>query len=138
MECRDHYSMFDQEERNFTRGWKLDNDSMTEEELERVDTAYRFHSMLELRGLPYWGVFSTYSGAGYVADLGTTRGKANSMLTQLKANDWVDVYTRAVILEYTTYNPNVNLFTYVLYVMEFPATGGVIPFPRVNSFQVKN
>ncbi len=49
---------------------------------------------------------------------------------------WVDYYTRAVFLELTTFNPNTNLFTYIIYAMEFPATGSVIPFPRIMTFRV--
>ena len=49
---------------------------------------------------------------------------------------WIDYYTRAVFLEFTVYNPNVNLFSYVNYLMEFPATGGIIASPRIISFQI--
>ena len=41
-----------------------------------------------------------------------------------------------MFLEFTVYNPNVNLFAYVNYLMEFPATGGVLPSPRIISFQI--
>ena len=58
------------------------------------------------------------------------------MVDQLRMADWVDYYTRAVFLEFTIYNVNINLFAYVNYLFEFPAIGGTIPFPRVTSFQV--
>ena len=57
-------------------------------------------------------------------------------LDALKENDWIDFNTRAVFLEFTVYNPNVNLFSYINFVMEFPATGGVMANPRVMTFQV--
>jgi polycystin 1L2 len=76
-----------------------------------------------------------YGGGGYVADLGISQRKARKLLTQLKENDWIDLYTRAVFMEFTVFNPNINLFAYVNYLMEFSALGGVQPFPRVMTFQ---
>ena len=58
------------------------------------------------------------------------------MIEDLVENSWIDVYTRAVFLELTVYNPQTNLFTYINYAMEFPALGSVIPFPRIMTFQV--
>ena len=58
------------------------------------------------------------------------------MLEYLKDNNWLDYYTRAIFMEFTVYNPNTNLFSYVNYVMEFAPMGSVIPFPRVMTFMV--
>ena len=58
------------------------------------------------------------------------------ILGDLKEFDWLDYYTRAIFLEFTLYNPNVNMFSFVNFVMEFPATGGVMSNPRVMTFQV--
>ena len=88
------------------------------------------------QGLPYSGIQATYGGGGYVADLGTSAYRANKQLNLLRNASWVDRYTRAVFLEFTLYNPNINLFAYVNYLFEMPATGGVLPFERVMSFQV--
>ena len=42
-----------------------------------------------------------------------------------------------MFLEFTVYNPNMNLFAYIIYLFEFPSTGGVLPFTRVMTFQVR-
>lgn len=39
-------------------------------------------------------------------------------------NGWLDQRTRAVFLEFTVYNPNVNLFASVVLLTEFLTTGG--------------
>ncbi len=62
--------------------------------------------------------------------------QARQMLEHLQDNNWLDYYTRAIFMEFTVYNPNTNLFSYVNYVMEFPPMGSVIPFPRVMTFMV--
>ena len=79
---------------------------------------------------------ATYGGGGYVADLGISEYHARKQIEALVENMWIDRYTRSIFLEFTVYNPNMNLFAYVNYLFEFPSTGGVIPFERVMSFQV--
>ena len=41
----------------------------------------------------------------------------------MKENLWVGKATRAVFVDFTVYNPNVNLFCVIQIVFEFPATG---------------
>ena len=46
----------------------------------------------------------------------------------LKSMKWMDRSTRAVSFEFTTFNPNVNLFSQVKMLIEMPASGGVFPY----------
>ena len=46
------------------------------------------------------------------------------MVKKAKDNDWLDLNTRAVFLELTVYNPNVNLFASSVLLVEFLNTGG--------------
>jgi hypothetical protein len=52
-----------------------------------------------------------------------------SLLNQL---EWIDEHTRAVIIQLTLYNPNVQLLTSATLLAEFLSTGGVFPS---SSFQ---
>ena len=45
------------------------------------------------------------------------------MIRDLEAREWVDVNTRAVFIEFTLYNANVNLFASVIMIAEFMSTG---------------
>lgn len=47
----------------------------------------------------------------------------HSMLQYLHDNTWLDVYTRAVFVEFTVYNANVNLFCIVTLMLESTAVG---------------
>ena len=87
-------------------------------------------------GIPYWGKMGTYGGGGYVADLGTSSYQAKILIDSLIEHSWIDYYTRAVFLEFTIYNPAINFFSYVNYLMEFPSAGSVQPSDRITSFQV--
>lgn len=44
----------------------------------------------------------------------------------LKKNLWIDRGTRAVFIDFTTYNPNINLYVVTKLIAEFPATGGLL------------
>ena len=81
--------------------------------------------------MPTHGKRGLYGGGGYVADLGKSQRHASSLMEQLISSDWIDVYTRAIFIEFTVYNPNVNLFAFVNLLMEFPRTGE--PTPNVSS-----
>lgn len=52
----------------------------------------------------------------------------HSMLQYLYDNTWLDVYTRAIFVEFTVYNANVNLFCIVTLMLESTAVGMAAPF----------
>ena len=135
MHCNIDYSMNSQLEDTFAPFWESPPTNYTPG--SNLEQAFDFQTAFDLVGLPYWGTFATYSGGGYVADLGITEGQARRMSRDLKENAWLDIYTRFVSLEFTTYNPNVNLFTYVLFAVEFPPIGGALANPTIQSVQVK-
>lgn len=71
------------------------------------------------------GTINTYGGGGYVSNLGRTRFNSIIILNFLDEFKWFDVYTRAVIVEYTTFNPNRNLFSLDSVIVEKSATGAI-------------
>ncbi|CAG0892278.1 unnamed protein product [Cyprideis torosa] len=86
-----------------------------------------YHTSDELDGNTHWAKLTTYSGAGSIKDLSTLKRNATNDIAHLRNNRWIDRATRAVFLDFTVYNANVNLFCVVKIVFEFPATGGLIP-----------
>lgn len=92
---------------------------------------FSYQSMWELSGYPYQGIFQTYSGGGYVAELGATFSEAQMVLKFLRDNSWVDKRTRAVFIEANIFNPNMNLWGISLYLCEFLQTGGKQEFQIV-------
>ena len=87
---------------------------------------WRHQTMIDLRGFPYWGTITMYSGSGYVANLGYDQVTAYTVVSDLHSNGWVDVQTRAVFTEFTVYNANTNLFGIVSIFVEFPPSSGVV------------
>ncbi|XP_052007469.1 polycystic kidney disease 2-like 1 protein [Xyrauchen texanus] len=95
-------------------------------------TAWQYHTERQMKGSNHWGLLSTYSGAGYYQDLTKTKEESASILVDLKNNQWLDHGTRALFVDFSTYNANINLFCVVRLVVEFPATGGAI-----SSYQIR-
>lgn len=91
------------------------------------ETGFAWTEIKSFAKNPMWGQISTYSGeGGYIVDLGLSKSKARAMVAGLKKNLWIDRGTRVVFIDFTTYNPNINLFVVTKLIAEFPATGGLI------------
>jgi hypothetical protein len=56
------------------------------------------------------GYVSTYGSGGYIKNLGLDKDSSFEIINSLQTNNWVDRATRAIFLDFTTYNANINLF----------------------------
>ncbi|XP_055450507.1 polycystin-2 [Psammomys obesus] len=93
----------------------------------RNGTAWIHTSEKDLNGSSHGGIIATYSGAGYYLDLSRTREGSAAQIAGLRRNFWLDRGTRATFVDFSVYNANINLFCVVRLLVEFPATGGVVP-----------
>ncbi|KAL7889436.1 hypothetical protein AOLI_G00016940 [Acnodon oligacanthus] len=89
-------------------------------------TAWVYSEESSLGEGSFSGEVDTYRGGGYYQDLSRTREESARQLRELKDNLWLDRGTRAVFLDFSVYNGNVNLFCIVRMLVEFPATGGAV------------
>ncbi|XP_033986203.1 polycystin-2 isoform X1 [Trematomus bernacchii] len=89
-------------------------------------TAWVYTAESEMAGSGYWGQISKYGAGGYYQDLSRTREESATQLQFLKDHLWLDRGTRAVFLDFSVYNGNINLFCIARLLVEFPATGGVL------------
>jgi len=69
----------------------------------------------ELDGTSFEGEISEYGGGGYTQVLPLTPNEAKEVIQYLKDNLWIDRATRAVFIDFTVYNANINLFCVVRY-----------------------
>ena len=79
---------------------------------------FKYSSADTLQSLPSSAILDSYSGGGYVYKIQGSASNIRSNLEDLKRLYWIDNNTRAVILEFSTYNANVRqrfwpLFIYV-------------------------
>ena len=77
------------------------------------EQVWQYKSTLELDGTPTLGLISSYSGGGYVIDLGTSLQEAADTIEYLRNTFWLDRTSRAVFTEFNLYNPATNLFSAV-------------------------
>lgn len=61
----------------------------------------------------YWGQLATYGAGGFYALLKHFRNESEPVINELKQGRWITRGTRAVIIDFTVYNANVNLFCVV-------------------------
>ncbi|XP_058044069.1 polycystin-2-like protein 1 [Ahaetulla prasina] len=99
-------------------------------------TAWQYYTEQELDGSSHWGRLTSYSGGGYYVDLKITREESAETLQILKENLWLDRGTRAIFMDFSVYNANINLFCVLRLVVEFPATGGAIPSWQIRTVKL--
>ncbi len=61
------------------------------------------------------GQFGVYGTGGFIQNLGITRDESAQILNDLYNKNWIDRSTRAVFIDFTIYNANINLFCQVRY-----------------------
>ena len=59
------------------------------------------------------GSVGDYPADGFSINLAETKEETIAIFEDLKTNRWIDEYTRAVIIDFTMYNGNVNLFNQI-------------------------
>ncbi|KAM4594684.1 polycystin-2 isoform 2-T2 [Fundulus diaphanus] len=89
-------------------------------------TAWVYTPESEMNSSSHWGQVSKYGGGGYYQDLSRTKEESANHLQFLRDNLWLDRGTRAVFLDFSVYNGNINLFCIARLLVEFPATGGSV------------
>ncbi|XP_072169256.1 polycystin-1-like protein 2 [Diadema setosum] len=83
-----------------------------------------------------WGVTRVFPSSGYVWILGTTYEDARAALANMSDARWLDEHTRALFVEWTAYNANTNLFCVVTFLLETPASGGLLKLPEIQSVRL--
>jgi hypothetical protein len=71
-----------------------------------------------------------------VVSLGRTYEKAISVLNELRSQNWLDQLTRGVIIDFSLYNANVNLFIAVTLSFEMTSLGSVIQDHQIKIFRL--
>eukprot|EP01065_Artemidia_motanka_P035338 TRINITY_DN4325_c0_g1_i1.p1 TRINITY_DN4325_c0_g1~~TRINITY_DN4325_c0_g1_i1.p1 ORF type:complete len:1506 (+),score=436.73 TRINITY_DN4325_c0_g1_i1:622-4518(+) len=83
-----------------------------------------------------FGVSGNCGGYGAVLPVAWPQTEVKKMFDTLMANDWVDVETRGVRLEFFTYNQHTALFQRFQYLVDFTAGGMPVPARDVHSFSL--
>ena len=98
---------------------------------------WKWYSAKEMMEGSYSGRSGTsYPGSGYNITLPLDYSGALTTLYDLKDNNWIDLQTRAVFVDFIVYNANVGLLTLIKVAVEFPASSGCRPFLLLRTSQI--
>nr|XP_009925157.1 PREDICTED: polycystic kidney disease protein 1-like 2 [Haliaeetus albicilla] len=131
-ECNAPYSLQTEDTSVYGEHWNtsvFDNSS-------DLSLAWQYQSQSKLRGHASWGKLAIYRGGGYVIHLGTDPKNASRILQYLFNNVWLDTFTRAVFVEFTVYNANVNLFCIISLMFETNALGAFFTSAELQSVRL--
>ncbi|KAK3865158.1 hypothetical protein Pcinc_029214 [Petrolisthes cinctipes] len=117
--CSGRRAEYEEEQRDFCDGWhQVKGPGLTCKHDE-----FKFLSSEELETYSLTGKLGSYGGGGYVIHLNGLQKDDAENLKKIQELGWINKHTRAVILEFTTYNANVNLFTKCTVMAEFNEVG---------------
>ena len=123
----------DEEQSSYISNWTTKAE--TKPVLTRQNQPWVYQTWQQLDGYPFLAELATYYGGGYALELFPKFPNIQN-LRDLKANQWLDRHTRALIVEFALFNPATNHFSSVTLVFEFAATGGCIHYYSVHTFKL--
>ncbi|XP_028624320.1 polycystic kidney disease protein 1-like 3 [Grammomys surdaster] len=112
------YPQHQEDKENYGSGWVPPDTNIT-----NADSIWHHQSQESLGGYPIPGELATYSGGGYVVRLGRNSSAAARALQHLEQRRWLDHCTKALFVEFTVFNANVNLLCVVTLVLESSGVG---------------
>ncbi|XP_031192748.1 polycystic kidney disease protein 1-like 2 [Mastomys coucha] len=130
--CHAPYSLDVEDLADYGEGWN----ASAHNNINGFPQAWRYQSQSQRRGYPMWGKLTVYGGGGYVVPLGTDHQSASRILQYLFDNSWLDTLTRAVFVEFTVYNANVNLFCCVTLTLETSGLGTFFSHVTLHSLRL--
>ncbi|GAB6020442.1 polycystic kidney disease 1-like 2 [Chamberlinius hualienensis] len=129
--------MIDEDNQKYGVGWANNITNTTEEDyIGDLEKAFRYQSAAELDGYPAVGNLDVYSGGGYVVALKGRQSDLLQLMDQLQGLNWIDKYTRSVIVEFSVFNAQVNLFGVCTMTAEFVPGGGIFTSSRFDAIRL--
>ena len=133
--CQQDYSLFNEEKRAFLPGW---NQTNPRNYSALILSAFHYQTSKQLDTYMYAGDHANYASGGYVFEFRGRLTDMQSNLSQLHQLGWIDDQTRAVIIQFSLFNPNVNMFTSVTLLVEMLSTGAIIPTVRFEPIDLQS
>jgi len=122
--CHQDYDRTIEERSSFEPGWTNQTDIRTNRSIEK---AFQYQHELSNEKQTIRGEHGEYSlnYGGYLYEFRGRLNELQSNLSILHENQWIDESTRAILIQMNLYNPNVQLFSSVSLLIEFPSSGSL-------------
>jgi len=131
--CYSEYSLFTQDKETYDIKWQNLNLSINSTSSllynTNVKDAFKYTQSNDLNSYPYTAIVNTYYGGGYVFKMMKENNSIETILKQIQDLEkltWINEQTSAIFLEFTLFNPNVNLFQHCLFVFEITSGGNFV------------
>ncbi|XP_035210182.1 polycystic kidney disease protein 1-like 2 [Stegodyphus dumicola] len=134
-ECAGYGGLINEQSGFYEKQW---HSNITME--SKVPPEYKYMTASELNGFPFWGQLDWYGGGGFIVRLDAKRyedgEKLITKMLELEKTSWINSDTRAVFVEFGTYNAQVNLFVVSTIVAEFLPGGGIVPYYHIDPIKL--
>ena len=137
--CTKDYNAFTQDYESYGFGWQTFSPTYVPPNgFQSIYDSFQFQTSENLQGLPLVGLHNTYEGNGYVYEMRGSLSYLRGNLSLLEAMSWIDEHTRAVFIEFASYNANINLLMVSTILVEFLPAGSVLTSFRFDPLNLFN
>ena len=84
------------------------------------------------------GNFANYPGSGFIVELSSNASVSRNVIQHLADLQWLDFKTRALFINFVTYNPDLDLFVITRILFELLPSGVVVLSTYVHAFNLDN
>ncbi|XP_071948700.1 polycystin-1-like protein 2 [Antedon mediterranea] len=119
-ECTSPLTKHNLDKRSYTKPWSTTGHHIPGQGI------WSFQHKHKAKGSYFVGKLHVYDRGGHIAELRGNISAANNILGTLQKSKWFEKHTRAVFIEWTLYNADVNLFCVCTLLFEVPGTGALI------------
>jgi len=131
--CTNGFNSESKDVNNYGFGWSQFNQSyLPPNGFEPIYRAFQYKDEISLQGSSFSGDYNTYDGSGYIYELRGKLGYLQGNLSLLQQMEWVDRQTRAIFIEFSVYNPNINLVMVSTILVEFLHSGSILTTARFD------
>ncbi|KAJ8318205.1 hypothetical protein KUTeg_003296 [Tegillarca granosa] len=133
--CVDRYDLESGDEQSYCLRWEpYDSFCNLSSRMYYTKTAWNYTKAKDIWGIPIKSEYNIYGGGGYILNFEVDLTNSQLLISELMQNMWIDRGTRAVFMEFSFYNPNTNLFVYVIFLLELTELG-VVTWNDVRVFR---
>ncbi|KAL3876004.1 hypothetical protein ACJMK2_033893 [Sinanodonta woodiana] len=109
-------SSYEENKKSYGESWNESSQNLS----------WMYSSAAQLGSGDKLGFLGTYGGGGYIQTLGTSESETASVVANLKSKGWIDLSTRAVVLEFTKFSAGTEMTALVSFLVEFQLTGRIV------------
>ncbi|XP_025032724.1 polycystic kidney disease and receptor for egg jelly-related protein [Python bivittatus] len=135
--CLHRYGFDEEDHRNYLGSWKNPVNKSTANGLGNF-TGFTYHTITDPWRYNSYGERNVYEAGGYTFHFYPDEPLSESMkrMETLEGNNWLDENTWALIVEMTTFNPDVDLFCSVSVVFEISHLGPINTSLWIHSYKL--